>query len=195
MDAGWTLNLVAIIAVAFVLQNLIGAWDSLAFVPSKAFSQPWTFVTSIFMHADISHLLFNAFALFLFGSYLESRVDAKTYIAVFLSAGIVGNLGYMATATNLNIPGIGASGAVYGIMGALAVLMPNARIYMWFVPMPMILAAFFWAASEAIGLFFPSNIARGAHLGGLFLGILYGLYLRSKYRKVKRRYAVEYSYW
>ncbi len=192
MELNWTIRFLIAITAIFIVQQLTISWTGFAFVPSAAFKEPWTFVTSIFLHADFSHLFFNGFALLVFGSFLESRIEEKHFILIFFLAGIVGNFGYMLTSGNPDIPGIGASGAIYGIMGALAVLSPFTMVYVGYVPMPMIVAAFFWTASEFLGLFVPSGIARGAHLGGLFFGIVYGLYLRRQSQKerhyVKRPY-------
>ena len=100
----------------------------------------------------------------------------------------MGNLGYMITAPNSSIPGVGASGAIYGVMGALAILYPFLIVYVaGLLPMPMILAAAFWALMELFGLFYPSAIAHGAHLGGLFIGILMGLYIRNKMNRYRVR--------
>ncbi len=154
--------------------------DDLMFTPADAYSKPWTFITSGFLHFDFRHLLFNMIALFFFGLYLESRVGRGHFLAAFFVAAVIGNVGYMVTAPNPFIPGLGASGAVYGVMGALAAIAPLAIVYVSFVPMPMVVAAAFWALSEFLGLFVPGNIARGAHLGGLFFGIAYGIYLRSQ---------------
>jgi membrane associated rhomboid family serine protease len=153
------------------------------FIPSMAFERPWTFISSIFMHADLSHLFFNMFALFIFGSYLESRVGAGTFLFVYFLAGIFGNLGYMLTAFNPNIPGVGASGAIYGLIGTLAAVAPLAIVYVGFAPMPMIFVAVLYGITEFFGLFVPSGIARGAHLSGLIVGFLYGLYLRNGMRR------------
>jgi membrane associated rhomboid family serine protease len=155
------------------------------FIPSMAFERPWTFISSIFMHADLSHLFFNMFALFIFGSYLESRVGAGTFLFVYFLAGIFGNFGYMLTAFNPNIPGVGASGAIYGLIGTLAAVAPLAIVYMGFAPMPMIFVAVLYGITEFFGLFVPSGIARGAHLGGLIVGFLYGLYLRNGMRRYR----------
>lgn len=119
----------------------------------------------------------------MFGIYLESRIKTRDFLLIFFLSGIAGNLGYLVTASNPMIPGIGASGAVYGIMGSLAILMPHAIVYIGYIPMPMIIAAFFWGITEFLGLFVPSGIAHGAHLGGLFFGIAYGLHLKSNLRK------------
>ena len=178
-----TLILILICLIFFFLESAPGFIEAFYFIPSEAFERPWTFVTSIFLHAGFEHLFFNMFGLFMFGLYLERRISRRDYILIFLLAGIVGNFGYMLTAFDKNIPAVGASGAIYGIMGCLAVLEPYAMVYVGYLPMPMIAAAFFWAFIEFIGIFIPSNIAHGSHLFGLIVGIGFGIYLRTRIKK------------
>lgn len=166
----------------------------LEFTPATAFDMPWTFVTSIFMHADLSHLFFNMFALFIFGLFLESRVKPHTFLLIYFLAGIVGNLGYMVTASNSLVPGVGASGAIYGVLGVLGVIAPRASIYVMLlpIPVPMFVGVIVYALIEFLGFFAPGNIARGAHLGGLAFGVLYGLWLRWQVKRRKSKSRVRY---
>lgn len=137
------------------------------------------FVTSIFLHGDISHLFFNMLALFFFGTYLERMVHHEIFVFIFLVSGVVGNLGYLVTASNPFVPAIGASGAIYGIMGALAVMAPFLIVLVYgMMPLPLIVAAAFWVLLDFAGLFTPSGVAHGAHLGGIFIGAIIGLFLR-----------------
>lgn len=181
----WTFVLMGICLAVFLLQytNLFD-WELFAFTPSLALERPWTFITSIFLHGGVSHLFFNMFALFMFGLVLESRIGSRNFIILFLLAGIAGSLGYMATASDKTIPAIGASGSIYGVLGALAVIMPFMVVWVFgMAPMPMIAVAFVYALMEFFGLFAPGGIAHGAHLGGLFIGLIFGLYFRKQERK------------
>ena len=171
--------------------------EMLQFTPAKALDMPWTFVTSTFMHADLQHIVFNMVGLFIFGLFLESKVRPVTFIVIYLLAGIVGNLGYMITASDSLVPGVGASGAIYGVMGVLGVIVPRASIYVMLIPIPvpMFVAVIFYAIFEFLGFFAPGNIARGAHLGGLFIGVAYGFWLRHQYTKRYRKpVTISYSY-
>ncbi|MBU5537006.1 MAG: rhomboid family intramembrane serine protease [Candidatus Aenigmatarchaeota archaeon] len=189
MKLNWTLTFFIIAIVVFFLQLTdVFDWRLFAFTPEFALKMPWTFVTSIFLHADLAHLIFNMFALLMFGLALENRIGPRNYLIIFFIAGIVGNIGYMLTSRNPLIPAIGMSGSIYGIMGTLGILMPGLTVYVGgFAPMPMIFAIFFWGISEFMGLFTPSSIARGAHLGGLLIGVLYGIYMRSRETKKRTR--------
>lgn len=165
--------------IVFIFE-LIVPLDYFSFTPAYVFERPWTFITSIFLHADLSHLLFNMFALFMFGIYLESRISKKEYILIFFVAGVFGNIGYFITALDSTIPAVGASGAIYGIMGCLAILTPLILVYTGGFPMPMIAAAFFWAAMEFMGIFTPGEIAHQSHVAGLLIGVIFGIQLRRK---------------
>jgi len=170
---------IAACIAGFIFQNISDSWIYLAFFPALAFEAPWMFVTSIFLHADLSHLFFNMLALFFFGISLERMIGRQAFAILFLISGIVGNLGYMITATNPYIPAIGASGSIYGVIGALATLAPFVLVYVYgMVPVPMIVAAFIWGLLDFTGLFTPSGIAHGSHLGGMFIGVFFGLYHR-----------------
>lgn len=185
-----TVTLTIIIITVFILQQIFNL-DSFAFVPAYAFSRPWTFITAIFLHANYLHIFLNLFALVMFGSYFEFRVSKKVYLLIFFLGGILGNVGFMLTATDPTIAGIGASGAIYGVMGALAILVPYDRVFVLGIPMPMIAALFLWTALEVFGVFFPSgNIASIAHVFGLASGVAFGLYLRQRNSK-KIRYFFE----
>ncbi len=187
MRFSWTLTLIGINLLVFFAQLFVPLMQ-FAFVPVTAFSEPWTFVTSIFMHAGFSHLFFNMFALFIFGLSLESRISQRGFLIIYFIAGIVGNLAYLYTDPLSTTPAVGASGAIYGVMGILAVLAPGMMVFVGgLYPLPMILVAIFYAYSNFVGLFSPSGIAYQAHLGGLFIGVIVGIYLRLQNRKQKTK--------
>lgn len=180
----WTFIFIGLSVVGFVYQNVSDTWIYLAFFPAVAFTAPWMFLTSIFLHAGLEHLFFNMLALFFFGIALERRIGQRPFAALFLASGIVGNLGYVLTAQDPLVPAIGASGAVYGAMGALAALAPFMLIFTFgLLPLPMIVAAALYALLDFAGLFAPSGIAHGAHLAGLVVGVLVGLYIRRRWHR------------
>lgn len=169
--------LIGAVFLVFFLQLVPGFTEMFIFDPSVALTQPWRFITSMFLHADFTHLLFNALALFMFGPILESRVGTNKFLMIFLAGGIVGSAIYYLTiiiGIAPPIPALGASGGIYALLGALAVLTPDLVIYMWFVPMRMRWAAMVWVIIEFLGTFNPySGIASAAHLGGLVFGWIY----------------------
>ena len=183
--ASVSLYLLAAIGLIFVLQLIIPSLtDNFIFDPTLAISQPWRFVTSMFLHANITHIFFNAYALFMFGIILERKVSDRDYLTIYFSAGLLGGLLYYLTyviGMIPPIPALGASGAIYGILGAVAVLMPDLRIFFWFIPMRMRDAAILWVIIEFLGsLDISSGVASAAHLGGLLFGIAYAWHLKQK---------------
>jgi len=180
----WTYILIAFTIVVFIAQNFTEGWEIFMFYPAYAFAYPWMFVTSIFLHAGIDHILVNMIVLFYFGTYLERRVGPRSFLLVFFVSGIIGNIGYMITSPDPFTPSLGASGAIYGVMGALAVLAPLLIVFVGFmVPVPMVLAVIGYSILDYTGLFLPDDVAHGAHLGGLVIGILLGFYLRFSTRE------------
>lgn len=152
----------------------------------------WTIFTNMFMHASPSHLFVNMLSLFFLGSFLERILGRKRFLIFYLISGVFAGLFFVITAwvfqAELNVAAVGASGAIFGIAGALAILTPKLPVYIMFIPIPIPM----WIASILIlGLMWlfsaMANLPIGntAHLGGLIAGMIYGTYLRKKYsRKV-----------
>ena len=128
------------------------------------------------------------FALALFGLILENVIGSKRFLILYFASGLIAALGsilfYEAS--------IGASGAIFGILGALAVLRPKMVVYVSYVPMPMALAVILWGAGNLLGLFYPTQIAYAAHLGGLAFGLIFGLVLRKDFgESLKKRQRID----
>jgi membrane associated rhomboid family serine protease len=145
--------------------------------------RPWTIVTNLFVHAGIWHILFNMITLYFFGTFLIRLVGTRTFLLIYFLGGIVGNIFFMLFVLLiapglLFIPVVGASGAIFALGGALAVLTPRLRVFVFPIPVPMPL----WVA--VIGGFviisFAPGIAWQGHLGGLVFGLLAGLVLRRR---------------
>ncbi len=181
----WALKIAIICVVAFVLQNVIPTFtEDLVLVSSQVLQRPWTMLSSIFLHGSFSHLFYNMFALVLFGSILEKVVGTKNFLLIFFISGLVASVG----ALIFYEAALGASGAIYGIMGSLAIVRPRLRVFVGMIPMPMILAVVVWAVGDFIGLFAPGQIAYAAHLFGLAFGIVYTLaFLRDHMEKIVKR--------
>lgn len=156
----------------FSLENLLaGKW--------------WTFFTSIFLHSGPDHLILNMIALFFFGQHLEIKIGKARYIFVFFAAAIAGDLA-IAAGTLLgimpaNIPTVGASAAIFGLMGAGMIINPfEIVMHPYLVPVPFLLVALIYTIyniSAFVGVLASgeeSNIAYIAHIGGILAGALYG---------------------
>lgn len=187
----WSVRLVIVCTFVFLLQLAFPPLtDYLVLSSATFFSQPWTLVTSMFAHASFEHLFFNMFGLFLFGVLLENIIGGRRWLMVFFAAGILGGIAglplYQGT--------LGASGAIYGVMGALAVLRPRMVIYFSYVPLPMYLAVPLWAAGDLLGLFIPSGVANAAHLAGLAIGLVFGFFWKREFGEaasVRKKYDVD----
>lgn len=179
MKYGVWAYLFAINVVVFFIELLFPQTiHYLALTPSLAISMPWTFITSMFLHAGFFHLFLNMFALIMFGPILEYKLGSKKFFYLYLLAGIAGNIGYFLWAFGSQIPGLGASGAIYGVLGALALLEPNLIVLVWFIPMRLWTAAVFWVFIELFSLGIPSDIANIAHLAGMAVGFSYAYLLK-----------------
>jgi hypothetical protein len=184
----YALKLVAICTVIFILQNFVGLTDQFSLDSSLLLSRPWTIVTYIFLHGSFQHLFYNMLALGLFGPLLERIIGGKKFLLTFFVSGIIAGIGSVIFYTS----SIGASGAIYGVMGVLAALRPKMVVFAGFVPLPMFLAVAFWTAGDLLGLFSPADtIAHAAHLAGLIFGLVYGLTLRKDYGETFSKKAKE----
>ncbi|MFB6075631.1 MAG: rhomboid family intramembrane serine protease [Candidatus Aenigmatarchaeota archaeon] len=136
----------------------------------------WTFITSIFIHGGPSHLVLNCIALFFFGTALEENITTKKYLIIFFLGGIVGNL-----ASGFLMPGsstIGASGGIFAIMGTAMLISPfEFIIYPYLIPIPLALVGVLYTVYTIIEFLTVknANIAYSAHIGGLIIGILFGI--------------------
>ncbi len=154
-----------------------------------------TLFTSMFIHDGIFHIFFNMWALLILGRDVEVALGRGRFLLLYFLSGLVGGLAYVSTALfqprNLMIPAVGASGAVFGVMGAFGVLFPRRPLAMFFYLIPIFAPAFVAIAILAtiqtvLALALPfSSIAYSAHVGGLAVGVLSALVWR---RLVLRRY-------
>jgi membrane associated rhomboid family serine protease len=136
-------------------------------------SQPWTIVTNMFIHASFGHVFFNMLTLYFYGSYLIDLVGEKKFLIVYFIGGLLGNVAYLLLASPLSIA-IGASGAIFAVGGALAVLRPRMTVYLFPIPVPLPL----WVVVIGGFLVISPGIAWQAHLGGLVFGLVAGFFFR-----------------
>lgn len=130
----------------------------------------WRLITSLFLHGGMMHLLFNMFALFLFGPELEKIAGKMRFLTIYFLAGIFGNVATYVSQEGM-YASVGASGAIYGIFGAFAALVYYTRRTMpqlKQVILPLIIIS-------VIMTFITPNINAAGHLGGLATGFLLGL--------------------
>ncbi len=143
-----------------------------------SFSELYRLIISMFLHVGIIHLLFNMYALYIIGPQLESFFGKGKYLAIYLGSGIIGNLMAMLFQGN-NIVSVGASGAIFGLLGALLYFGYHYRVYLGTVIKSQIIPLIIF--NILVGMMLP-GISMPAHLGGLFGGYLVAKLVGVKYK-------------
>jgi membrane associated rhomboid family serine protease len=153
----------------------------------------WPFLTSMFLHAGVAHLVGNLWTLWIFGDNVEDRMGPVRFLVFYLLMGLAAGMTHWFTNLSSTIPTVGASGAIAGVLGAYFVLFPNARIVVmlpilflpFFYELPAVAYLFVWFLSQlfggtlaAVGPNEVAGIAWSAHVGGFVAGaLLYRLFL------------------
>jgi len=152
----------------------------LGLTPAFLAEMPWTIISNMFVHGGIGHFIANMITLFFFGSNLLRLVGQRNFLIIYFLGGLVGSAFYLLLG-HPYITAVGASGAVFAIGGALAILMPRLRVIIFPIPIPMPL----WVAviGGFVILSFLPGIAWQAHLGGLVVGLIAGYLFRSRERR------------
>jgi len=173
-----------IIIIIFIFQKIIGNFTDLFILDSRlVIPKVWTLLTAIFLHSGIVHLLYNLFGLALFGSILEHIIGSRKFLILFFISGLVASIISLPFYTRV----LGASGAVFGILGMLGILRPKLTVWLYHMPMPMIVALFVWGAGDVLGIYAPSGTANIAHLGGLGIGVIAGFYYWKQFKETKHK--------
>lgn len=140
--------------------------------------RPWTILTHMFVHSDFNHLFFNMLILFFFGMELERRVGGSKFLQIYILSGIVAALAQMAVAGGSLV---GASGALYGALGCLAIIAPEIRVLLFFViPVSIRWAVVLFALIDFVFMGSADNIAHMAHIAGLFVGLAFGQMMKGQ---------------
>ena len=180
---------VAVFVVTFIAQTFFGSsalFELLGLRPESVFTQfyVWQFVTYLFLHGNITHILFNMLALWMFGVDLERRWGSRGFVKYYAITGVgagvvtalVSRLPFDATQHIYGVTTVGASGAIYGLLMAWALLFPSRQILFMFVfPLPARVAATLMGAMAFMGAVGSSNdsVAEATHLAGFVIGWLY----------------------
>ena len=176
-----TIKVIIAINVIMYIATLVnrGLLFDLGLNPSVVWDRPWTILTSVFVHAGFWHVAVNMWTFYFFGSSLTQIIGEKEFLTVYLLGGILGSVFY-AVLAHPYVIAVGASGAVFALGGALAVMRPKLSVYVFPIPVPVPL----WGAITGgfvILSFFP-GVAWQGHLGGLVLGLIAGYFLRQRER-------------
>jgi membrane associated rhomboid family serine protease len=173
-----------IIANAVVLLLLMTLFTSpdvirlLQFSPTTALTRPWTFVTYMFVHGGLLHLLTNMLMLYVFGTAVESRMGSRQFLLYYLFCGTGAAAFSLLLAGLMPVgPFVGASGAILGVAVAFAMLWPDAELIIFPIPVPIKARTLVigLVALDVIGsrLWPGDGIAHLAHVGGALFGYLF----------------------
>ena len=187
-----TVTIIALNALAFLFELSLGERELTQFlyfygVIPAAFSWP-TLITSMFLHGGWSHFIGNMWYLWIFGDNVEDRVGHGRFIVFYLLCGVAAAIGQIVMDPYSELPTIGASGAIAGVMGAYFVLYPHSRvltlipwIFIQIVEIPAIVLLGFWflmqfLSAGAIAVTSSSHggggVAFAAHVAGFVVGAI-----------------------
>ena len=168
-----TYGLIGVSALVFVAQFVFGnaLTSLLVYFAPETFDQPWRIVTSLFAHASPIHLLFNMYSLFVLGRMLEPALGHARFAALYFISGLGGSIAVLILAPGN--PVLGASGAIFGLLGALVVIVRrlggNTAQLLIVIGLNLV-----------IGFVVP-NVAWQAHVGGALVGAaLAAIYVRTR---------------
>jgi membrane associated rhomboid family serine protease len=166
--------------------------NQFGFVPHKIFSRPWTLVTSMFIHGTWMHLIGNMVALLLAGMFVEARLhNSKKYVVFYIITGIISSIFFFLFNTESYIPLIGASGAIFGLLGANLILnfykpqthyMPRlfGRISFRGFSVRYLVIVFILQILNSLSTGSTSAIAYVGHIGGFISGLTLIRYFQDK---------------
>jgi membrane associated rhomboid family serine protease len=156
-------------------------------VPRRLLENPGadflTIFTSMFMHAGWVHLLGNMLYLWIFGDNVEDAFGHVKYLLFYLLCGVAATLAQLAFSTNSNVPNLGASGAIAGVLGAYILLFPKGQVKVLMgrgvIPMPALMVIGLWIVLQFVSGFGSitssadtGGVAYMAHIGGFVAGFL-----------------------
>lgn len=171
----------------FVVYGLVPARYTVPEI-SQYFSfgrQAFSFVSFMFLHGGFLHLLGNMWSLYIFGDNVEDRLGSVKYLAFYLLCGVLSGLSHLVLNLHSQIPTVGASGAIAGVMGAYFILYPRSRILTlipiffipYFIEIPAYIFLGIWFVLQFMSAAGPQaqsgGVAWWAHIGGFVFGILF----------------------
>jgi membrane associated rhomboid family serine protease len=197
-----TYTLILINVIVFLIElasgdDFIIRWS---FVPARFLANPGgdfiTIFSSMFMHAGWLHILGNMLYLFIFGDNVEDAFGHLPFLIFYIICGIAATFAQLAFSTGSNIPNLGASGAIAGVLGAYLVMFPRSRVTVLMgyivVPLPALIVIGFWFVLQFFsGLAAVTTVPTGAeeggvaymaHVGGFIAGLVLALIFRPRSR-------------
>ncbi len=201
--ANITTLLIAVNVLCFVIFTVViylnsNSLDYIALKPANIINNLylWTFITSIFMHAGFFHIFVNMVSLLFVGNFIERILGRKRFLAFYILSGLIAGIFFVLASlvfpSDFNTYAVGASGAIFGLIGLMMILTPNLPVYIMFIPIPVKIKyaapgmlILLWLISLAPLVVGGKQIGIGntAHLGGFLIGLIYGFFLRNKYKR------------
>ncbi len=176
-------GIILLICIIIYLVSLVVpgfVYGYLALNPDYLMQRPWTLITYMFVHANFDHLFWNMLFLFFFGMELERRVGDMRFLQIYLLSGVVAAIAQMLIASGGLV---GASGALYGVLGCLAIIAPEIRVLLFFViPLSIRVSVVVFALIDFLTMGSADNIAHMAHITGLLVGLAFGYTMKKQPR-------------
>ena len=185
----YAVKLSILCVIVFVFQSIFSSFTDALVLDSRVYWEVWRLVTAIFLHGSVIHLVYNLFALLLFGSIAERLAGGKKFLIVFFASGILANL----VAVNFYSSSLGASGAIFGIIGLIVVMRPTMAVWAYGLPMPMFIAGILWVVGDLIGVYGFAvgnpidNTGNIVHLIGMAIGLIFGMIYRNWTRREREQ--------
>jgi membrane associated rhomboid family serine protease len=181
-----TIALIVICAIVFLAEGSYGLnggtgslfRDGALFGPSVADGDWWRLVTYGFLHAGWLHIGFNMLLLWLFGREMEPQLGTPTFLGIYFSSLLAGAFG--ALVLSPDVPTVGASGAIFGLMGAAAAILYARGVNPFQTDIGMLIIF------NLVLSFVLSNVSVGGHIGGLVGGVIGGLAVASGERSRRK---------
>ena len=179
---------ILIVTVAMYLLQTVSQTQLLQFAlwPLGPLFRPWQLVSYAFLHGSAAHIFFNMFAVYMFGSELERYWGARRFLFLYLSSIVFAAVAQLLVARLSGglYPTVGASGGVFGLLLAYAVLFPRRKLMLIFPPIPMpawLFVTLYGVLELTMGLTGAQpGVAHFAHLGGMLGGFLALLSFRAR---------------
>ena len=181
-NAHITLYLIAVNILVFIITSTAPKWKIILGIYPPAFfslKMYWQIFTYMFVHGNLEHIFFNMFGLLVFGLAVERAMGSKEFVLLYLLCGTVSgalSLAVFMLSGYYTASLIGASGAVYAVLFAFAVVYPRSKIYIWgILPVPSPLLVVIYAVIELFSQFagFNGGVAHMTHLFGLAAAYAY----------------------
>jgi len=208
LTSNYTLAIIGLTVLSYFLQaSISGYFDFFVLNPelSELIQRPWSVFSVMILHAGAFHLFANMITFYFFGTPVERVIGGKKMLKIYLIAGLIASIAYIAFYNLLILIhgepataglAVGASGAVVAMVGIVAKLHPEAEVLLYFiVPMKIQTLVYAFGALETFNLLMKLGgiqlpiigmLASSAHLAGLLIGLWYGDKIKEKYSQRRR---------